>query len=469
MSRRFLIVGLDCLGAEILSLESLAELPTIRKLVESGISGTLESVLPPITVPAWTSMLTGRDPGELGIYGFRNRRSYAYGDLVCATSGMVRFPRLWDYVGEAGGRSTVVGVPQTWPPSAIRGELVAGFEADRASVQAGAPYTYPATLAEEVARTAGEYVFDVEDFRNVPREAVLQQIYTMTRKRFQLMRHLLKTRPWDFAMLCEIGPDRIHHCFWSDHDPTHPGHDPGSPHRGTIRDYYRFLDRELGRLLELADPGTAVLVASDHGAQPMHGGVCINELLEQSGWLCLKQKFSSPAPLKPEHVDWSRTRAWAEGGYYARIFLNVEGREPRGIVPVTERDRARCELEALLKKLKLNGGPALANQVVWPERAYRRVRGLAPDLLVFFGGLNWRSIGTIGQGPTWMAGNDTGLDQANHSLEGFYVLAGPGFPRGARKRLSILDVAPTVLRWMGLDGKENPMGLRVRSRSCDGS
>src|SRR5687767_12670373 len=101
MHTRVLIIGLDCLGPELLRAESLADLPRLAGLVGAGTSGTLRSTVPPITVPAWTSMVTGRDPGELGIYGFRNRRSAGYEDLKYTTSSAVRFPRLWDFVGRA--------------------------------------------------------------------------------------------------------------------------------------------------------------------------------------------------------------------------------------------------------------------------------------------------------------------------------------------------------------------------------
>jgi predicted AlkP superfamily phosphohydrolase/phosphomutase len=443
---KLFVLGLDCLGPEVLGADSLLELPHLRRLVEGGLSGPLESVLPPITIPAWTSMTSGRDPGELGIYGFRNRLRYDYGELGYASSRWVRSPRLWDHVGQAGGRSIVVGVPQTSPPPAVAGELVSGFEA----AAYPAPHTHPPELEAELADFLGDYRFDAQEVRIRPRAEILAEVFAMTERRFQLMAHLMSTRLWNFAMLCEIGPDRLHHCFWSDHDPRHPRHDPGSPFRGAIRGYYRFLDQWLGRLLEIAGSGSTVLVASDHGAQPMHGGVCINEVLRQAGWLVLREEPSQPMPLDASQVDWGRTRAWAAGGYYARIFLNLAGREPRGTIPLGDRDQARQALTDLLSLLDLPARTSLRNEVLWPEKVYRRVRGLAPDLLVLFGDLKWRSLGSIGWGRTWLEGNDVGVDEANHARQGLYVLAGPQVPRRAVKSASILDVAPTLLRQMGL-------------------
>ncbi len=451
MDKRFLVLGMDCLGAEILSPASLAELPNLERLAKTGLSGPLVSTLPPITIPAWTSMLSGRDPGELGVYGFRNRRSYAYGDLVYATSDMVRYPRLWDHVGEAGGESVVIGVPQTVPPPPIRGILISGFEAQGFGWDSGAAFARPPELADEMRDVAGgEYLFDVDNFRNVPRQEVLEKVYSMTECRFQLMEHLMKTRPWNFAMLCEIAPDRLHHCFWSDHDPQHVRHRSDSPYRNAIREYYRYLDGAIGRLVELAGPDTGLLVVSDHGAKAMDGGVCVNEVLRREGWLVLLEEPSKAAPLRPQQVDWNRTRAWGEGGYYARIFLNVEGREPQGVIPFAERDAARQELTELLESLPLADGPTLTNQIYWPEQIYRTTRGLAPDLIVIFNDLSWRSLGTVGHGRTWLRGNDTGVDEANHAQDGLFILHGPAVPAGSGRRASILDVTPTILEWLDL-------------------
>lgn len=462
MSQRVLIVGLDCLGPELLEPQSLAHLPALASLVERGLSGPLRSTVPPITVPAWTSMLSGRDPGELGLYGFRNRRSHRYGDMRHADSTLVRHPRLWDHVGAAGGRSIVVGVPQTHPAPPIDGVLVAGFEPggmldDRSGL------TQPQELAARLREVAPEYRFDVDEFRNIAREHVLAQVHSMTDARFRAAEWLMESEPWQLAIVCEIAPDRLHHCFWSDHDPRHPRHDPRSPFGAAVRQYYRRLDALVGRLVERAGEGTTVIVASDHGAQPMEGGVCVNELLREAGWLVLHEEPREAVPLVPELVDWSRTRAWAEGGYYARVFLNVAGREPQGIVPRADVEAARADLEALLATLDLGDGRTLVNEVVRPERAYRRVRAIPPDLLVLFGGLRWRSLGSVGHGRRWLVGNDTGVDEANHAPDGLYVVVPPGGAEPEHRRASILDIAPTALAALGLAAPPDLQGEPLRA------
>ena len=115
------------------------------------------------------------------------------------------------------------------------------------------------------------------------------------------------------------------------------------------------LDRALASLVSLADEDTAILVASDHGARPLREAFCINEWLVREGYLVLKDTPSEPVPLRPELVDWARTRAWAEGGYYARVFLNVRGREPIGCVDPADYAEERARLAAALRAL---GGPS---------------------------------------------------------------------------------------------------------------
>ncbi len=133
-------------------------------------------------------------------------------------------------------------------------------------------------------------------------------------------------------MMVEIGPDRIHHGFWKYSDPAHRKHEPGSPHQNAILDYYKYLDQELGEILSLIDDTTITVIVSDHGAQAMEGGVCINEWLIQEGYLTLRGKPPGIVSLARAKIDWPRTVCWGEGGYYSRIFFNVKGREPQGIV-----------------------------------------------------------------------------------------------------------------------------------------
>jgi predicted AlkP superfamily phosphohydrolase/phosphomutase len=231
-------------------------------------------------------MMTGRDPGELGIYGFRNRCQYDYRSLSIADSSAVEVDRVWDHLSRAGKHVIVVGVPQTSPPSPVNGELVSCFLTADPRAE---PYTHPEALRAEIEALVGPYRVDVRSFRSDDRDRILAEVYEMTEQRFTICRHLLDTRPWDFFMMVEIGLDRMHHAFWRFLDAEHPRHEPGHRYRDAIRNYYIYLDEEIGELLERFDEDTTVLVVSDHGARPMQGAICVNEWLAQEGYLVLQE------------------------------------------------------------------------------------------------------------------------------------------------------------------------------------
>ena len=324
-----MVIGLDCAPPQLLFDRWLDELPTLRSLTERGSFGVLRSCDPPITVPAWSSMTSSRSPGALGFYGFRNRRDHSYDALVFADSRAVRVPRVWDLLSARGRPVIVLGVPQTYPVSRVNGVMVSCFlTPDTETSQ----YTYPAELKVEIEELVGRYLVDVEDFRTEDKDRLLMDIEEMTEKRFRVAERLLETRPWDLFFMVEMGTDRIHHGFWRFFDAEHRLYEPGNRYESATLDYYRALDAKLARLLRHAADDTAVLVVSDHGAKRMDGGICVNEWLRREGYLSLKEEPAGPTRFTPDLVDWERTVAWGEGGYYCRLFLNVAGREPEGTV-----------------------------------------------------------------------------------------------------------------------------------------
>jgi predicted AlkP superfamily phosphohydrolase/phosphomutase len=446
MASKALVIGLDCAAPQWVFDRWLDDLPNLRSLTERGAYGILRSCEPPITVPAWSVMTSSRSPGALGFYGFRNRRDHSYDALAFADSRAVRLPRVWDLLSMRGRPVIVLGVPQTYPVSRVNGVMVSCFlTPDTEQSQ----YTYPPELKEEIERLVGRYMVDVENFRTEEKERLLAQIEEMTEKRFRLAEHLLETRPWDLFFMVEMGTDRIHHGFWRFFDPEHRLYDPGNPYEAAVLDYYRALDEKLGRVLRFADEDTAVLVVSDHGAKRMDGGICVNEWLRREGYLVLKEEPEGPARLTPDMIDWERTTAWGEGGYYSRLFLNVAGREPQGTVAPEDYERVRVDLKQRLEALGDPEGRAIGTVAHLPEELYEERNGIVPDLLVYFGDLYWRSVGQVGTGRVHVFENDTGPDDANHAHEGLYVLAAEGIAAGRGPERDIRDVAPTLLDLLG--------------------
>lgn len=445
---KVMIIGLDSAVPALVFEKWWDELPTLRSLTQEGMLGELRSTHPPITVPAWSSMMSGLDPGELGFYGFRNRKDYSYNGYAIANASAVHSNRVWDILSRESKKVILLGVPQTYPVKPINGCIVTDFLTPSTKHE----YTYPHELKAEIERVADGYVFDVDNFRTPDKEDLLQRIYAKTDKHFKVAKHLVTTHPWDFFMMVEMGVDRIQHGFWSYCDPSHRKYRPGNPFESTLKDYYRYIDKEIGELLSLVPRDTAVLVVSDHGARKMDGCICINEWLLREGYLKVHNYPTQPKRLEELDVDWHHTLAWGEGGYHGRIFLNVKGREPRGAIDPGDYEKVRQELIDKIAAIEDPEGKNISSCVYRPEEIYKKeIRGIPPDLTVYFGNLAWRSVGSLGLNQIYTFENDTGPDEANHDWKAIFLanrLATSllGAVPGRQEGLHITQIAPMILK-----------------------
>ena len=447
MKKRVLIIGWDCAAPELVFDAFKADMPNTHRLMAEGIYGELESTIPPITVPAWMCMMTSRDPGELGIYGFRNRKDYSYDAMTIANAHAIKVPTLWDLLGQAGKKSVVLGVPLTYPAKPFPGWMVTSFLTPNRNSQ----WTFPRRLSREIAQVSSDYMIDIPNFRTDRRAELAQDLLKMTAERFKLARYLLETKDWDLFTMVEMGSDRLHHAFWRFWDETHPKYEPDSPFSETMRNYYRALDAELGATLACVDEDTTVMIVSDHGAKRMNGGICVNEWLRQHGYLTLKTEPQGITRWTADLVDWEKTKVWGEGGYYGRIFINVEGREPHGIVSAKDYENVRDELKARLEAIVDEAGVNIGTRVFKPEEVYRECRNIAPDLIVYFGNLFWRSVGSVGYNSIYTYENDTGPDDCNHAEMGMFIIKNGEQAQRAVSSKSLYDIAPTVLNEFDID------------------
>ena len=457
VARRVLVIGLDCVPPRFAFERFAAVMPHLSGLRARGTYGAMLSSIPPITVPAWTAMFSGRDPGELNLYGFQQPRPGSYGRRL-VTADDVHVPRVWDMLGTAGKQVAVLFVPPSYPPRPVAGVQVSCF----LTPEADSPHTYPAVLQAELRAKFGPYLMDVQDVRSADRGALMGELERMTVQHFAIARHLWSSRKPDFMALVAIGPDRFHHAFYRDVDPDDPQHDPKSPFVGVGEQYYALLDRCIGELLAECDDDCAVLVVSDHGARPLLGGICINEWLIDQGLLRLHHYPQQVTPFAQLDVDWSRTQVYGEGGYCGRIRINVEGREPAGIV-------ARDQVPALCARVRRDllgisaaDGRSLVHRVLGPD-CYRVVGANAPELQVFFGDLSYRAIASVGHRDWHIASDDRGADSCNHDWQGIFALAGAGVtPRGQISGCTLYDVTRTVMGLMGVAAPAELLGRDQR-------
>jgi predicted AlkP superfamily phosphohydrolase/phosphomutase len=373
-----------------------------------------------------------------------------------ANSASIRAPAMWDYLAREGKKSIIVGVPPNYPPRRVNGISIGCFLTPDTMKN---DFTYPPSLKTKLTELIGEYPADVKNFRSDRKDWLKEQIFEMSRKQWQVVRWLIQGQQWDYFHFVDIGLDRMHHGFWNYFDTEHVQFEPGNPYQNAIPEYYLWLDEQIGSVLELLDEETIVLVVSDHGAQRLDGGVAVNEWLIREELLVLNDYPKTITPFEKLNVNWSRTRAWSEGGYYARVFFNIQGREPQGVVPVAEYESFQNEMKGRFETLTDDQGRPLNSLVFKPAEIYRRVRNVAPDLIVHLGRLYWRSVGTVGHGTIHVRENDTGPDSCNHAQHGIFILNAPNcLLRGEYEGANLLDIAPTLFDLAGYGIPESMQG-----------
>ena len=464
---KLLVLGLDCATPQLMFKGFGKRLPNLKRLIEGGTYGELRSSTPPITNPAWFCMLSSKSPGTLGAYGFRHRKTGTY-DQYLATKDRIDHDRVWKYLNDDGKKTGVLGVPNTFPPEEVEGLMVTSF----LTPDTDSEFVFPEEMKQEIIELASfdgkyskeedGYMLDIENFRSEDKKRILNDLFEMTEKRTEVTKKLLDRDDWDFFMTVFMAPDRLHHGFWKYFDEDHKDYEPGNEFEDAVPNYYEFLDHQIGEILEKVEGDTKIIVVSDHGAKKLDGCICLNEFLREEGYLTLNEEPEEQQRLDEDMIDWENTEAWGWGGYYARLFLNVDGREPEGKVPEEEYEEKREELIEKLENLKGPDGEDIGTKVLKPEEVYDTVHGDAPDLMVFFGDLNWRSSGSVGTGTLYLEENDTGPDHANHDWNGIFIGYDPDTPgKGKVEGLNIKDVAPTILKKMGTEIPEDFEGKPV--------
>ncbi|MFX1598703.1 MAG: alkaline phosphatase family protein [Promethearchaeota archaeon] len=449
---KVLVIGLDSASPELLFDRFLDDMPHVKNLLNASIYGPMESCIPAITIPAWMVMATGKTPGELGLYGFRHRRAGTYNRIWIAHRRMIKEKAIWDYLGERGLKSVLIGIPPSYPPKPINGWLISCFITPDTSVN----YTFPVSLKQEIESLIGEYIFDVT-FRKEERGEVLEGILDMTKQHFEVIRYLIQEKEWNYFEFVEIGLDRIHHAFWRYFDEMHHLHIPNSRYKNVIRDYYKLLDREIGSLLRLLDEDTVVVIVSDHGIKRMSGAFAVNQWLIEEDLLKARKanliKNKIQVGLKDLDVDWSSTIAWAWGGHYSRVFLNVKEREPKGVIDRSDYENMRDMVAERIRQIRGPNGEKWDTNVYYPENTYPKAIGDKPDMIVYLDNLSWRAAGTLGYDTNYLPENDIGPDDAAHSRYGVFALHSPSMIASKRVSLTIYDFAPTILKLFGVERK----------------
>jgi predicted AlkP superfamily phosphohydrolase/phosphomutase len=455
--RRLLLIGLDGATPELALGAWRTELRTLHMLTDRGMRGRLQSSTPWASLPAWLSLFSGQDPGQIGIYSTTFRHSHSYAPPAPPDSRAIREPRLWDILGAAGKHPGIVGAPATTPAPQVQGHLIGD------QITADGSAIYPPALRQQVA-------IWLEDEPNPgladddPISQIVGDAYARTEQRFRLARRLLARDTYDCFILYDDGIATVQRALWDALDPAHRRYRPDHPSAAVISAFYRFVDEQIADLLELIDDNTIVALVSACGAQALDGELALNDWLLEQGDLVLGARPDRPATLEECEVDWAHTRAWA--GDDGALYLNIAGRDPQGSIPAAEAEPATENLAARLRTLSGTAPTAAelrpAVEVYRPAALYSAVRGVAPDLLAVCTRPGWRPSALIGRGSLWVHTGAASMDAACESASGLFVIYDPHNLSGGYELTgaTIYDIVPTLLTLLGL-----PIPSRLRGRA----
>jgi len=453
------------------------KLPSLARLKESGMWGYLESTFPPKTIPAWPVMVTGRNPGKLGLFHFLNRAEPNRVDrFVAFNSSMVEGQAFWDYLGRAGYQVGVVNFPLLYPPYPVNGFMVSGMGASESR-----EITYPSSLRRELDEVTGGYEIRVPyaDPHYVGNEDLL--IADLTRvleKRTKAIKHLMESRDWDLLFAIFSVTDWVQHYFWKHIDPTHRLYDGAESEsfRGTFEGFWMVVDRAVGEIVGQVDDETTILILSDHGFGPVDQQFRVNAWLREKGYLVsssnqnisqylrrfafpILKKVGGPVVRRLPGLDPSARRIGKRLSPSIIAQIDLEKSDafmPKqysnvGTIYITHPSGSEAHLrvkERLMRDLANIGVDLdlpIEARVYEPERLYWGEKAvLAPDVLFTLNELRC-GVNPDLSGPLFepVPGSDskTGM----HRMEGILIARGPGISCGQIEGAKLVDIAPTVL------------------------
>lgn len=507
MSDKALVICLDGATFDLLRpWIDAGRLPTLQRFMNEGVSGELESVIPPITAPAWASFMTGKNPGKHGIYHFVNRGPQGGHQMFVSAASRVG-QTLWELLGADGKKVMVLNVPTTYPPQPVNGVLISDF----LTPPGKRDFTYPLSLLPGIEATFGPYPLYLKtlmfsaNLSSANAERLLRELHHELKYKFDVAHYLLDHYESDFIILHILGTDRIQHELWNFIDPRHPKYDQRMSQRYSepIRDYFACVDAEIDRLVRRVGDDVPTFIISDHGFGPVHRAIDLNVWLLEQGYIHIKsnarsrvkyrlwklgltnerlarlllktffkygaglvEKLSEETIFKSirflaqrgqrnplfslDDVDWSRTKAYALVGMGA-VNINLEGREGMGSVKSGDYQSLKEEIAEKLQNLTDPAtGERVGGRVVLREQVYHGPYvEHAPDIMFLP-----NETGYVAGSMMGFTANQSIIDApawpGHHRMNGIFLAKGTFVQKGKRlDGASILDLAPTLLYLLG--------------------
>ncbi|MHC4474157.1 MAG: alkaline phosphatase family protein [Planctomycetota bacterium] len=514
--RKVFVLGLDGATFDIIDpLIAKGQLPNLGDLIRQGCGQELLSTIHPYSAPAWSSFMTGMNPGKHGIVDFTQHIKSEY-KLKFLNASHRQGKSLWRVLSDHGKRVGVVNVPFTYPPEKVNGFMISGMDAPSTN----SDFTYPKELSGEIAARVGEYVIEVgvKDYiaKGRPKD-FLREIKHAFELQMKTLEYLIDNKPWDFFVyVCRL-TDQVQHYFWKYFDPQHPFYEEEAD--GELKDaiacLYRRIDSTIGSLMASLGEDVNVIVVSDHGQGGINGKkVFLNKWLSSEGFLTFSEKKETTArrvfgcisrkrkgefidlirkvipkgvrtvlvdraPMLKDklisheafsNIDWEKTQAYSDEKR-GNVWINVKGCQQKGIVaPGEEYENLRGHIIAKLKDLRdPETDEPMFSEIFRKEELYHGpYLEKAPDIVLTEGNKKYSCVFRRSRDwknkALWMEPlnqDEAGkLPNASHRLEGILIMKGRNIRKRGRVRqpVSIMDVAPTVLYMMGLPVPEEMDG-----------
>ena len=327
------IIGLD--GVPFEMLKEFAEtgiMPNTAELISQGIFKTMQSSIPEVSSVAWSSMITGQNPGQHGIFGFTDLLPNSYKLRFPNYNDLKAIP-FWD---QWEGRSVIINVPSTYPVRKMNGVHISGFISIDLEKS-----VYPPSLVPKLKEL--DYRLDVDSQKaHESMDLFLSDLEKTLNARIEVYRYLWASQNWDTFMLVFTGTDRLMHFLWDAYE------DKEHRYHNLFIEHFKKIDRAIGEINDRLGKDDLIIVHSDHGFERLDKDVYINHVLREEGFL----QFKDNQEITLNKICHG-TKAFALDP--ARIYLNIKGKYPNGTVEQHSRDDLLRRLEERFASLEVDG------------------------------------------------------------------------------------------------------------------
>lgn len=359
-NRKVVIIGLDGVPFEMIAhFTDSGVMPNTAKLISEGIFKRSESTIPEISSVAWSSMITGANPAQHGIYGFTDLRENSY-DMCFPNYNNLAVKPFWE---EWPGKSVIINVPATYPVRETSSTHISGF----VSIDINKS-VYPPSLIPELSHM--DYRLDVDSRKaHNSLDDFLDDVELTLKARIKAYRYLWDKTDWSTFMLVFTGTDRLMHFLYSAYeDPEHSYHDDFVSH-------FKQIDETIGEIAERIDDNDVLMMLSDHGFERLEKDIYINKFLIDNNMLVFG------AGKEPDLQNICQgTKAFAMDP--ARIYLNYRDKYPAGSVERSDAEKILSELEVMFSELTVDGKKVIRSIYRTEEIFEGNLIDKAPDMVL---------------------------------------------------------------------------------------